>query len=203
MEFYLSIYLSIYLLLYSPCGTRRFFSYTDSTIPWTGDQPVPSPLPTLRTTQTQNKYTHRHLCLEWDSKPRSQYCSGRRRFMPLHRAATVIDKMKFWESQNGKQNYTHNLLVRVLFESHWYLILSNLIYVWLEILTTVVMENPVFWDITLCSPLKVKRRFGGTCRLHLHEFSLFGLFFVPEDGGDVDFKRNTRSYIPEDRSFQI
>jgi hypothetical protein len=24
-----------------------------------------------------------------------------------------------------------------------------------------------FWDITLCSPLKVNRHFGGTCRLHL------------------------------------
>jgi hypothetical protein len=25
----------------------------------------------------------------------------------------------------------------------------------------------IFWDITSCSPLKVDRRFGGTCRLHL------------------------------------
>jgi hypothetical protein len=31
-------------------------------------------------TQTQNK--HRHLCLEWDSKPRPQPSSERRQFMP-------------------------------------------------------------------------------------------------------------------------
>lgn len=30
------------------------------------------------------------------------------------------------------------------------------------------MNNSVFWDITRCSPLKVNRRFGETCRLYLH-----------------------------------
>jgi hypothetical protein len=30
------------------------------------------------------------------------------------------------------------------------------------------MKNSIFRDITPCSPLKVNRRFGGTCRLHLH-----------------------------------
>jgi hypothetical protein len=29
------------------------------------------------------------------------------------------------------------------------------------------MLSSVFWDITPCSPLKVSRCFGGTCRLHL------------------------------------
>jgi hypothetical protein len=29
---------------------------------------------------------------------------------------------------------------------------------------TKVMNNPIFWDITLCSPLKINRRFGGTDR---------------------------------------
>jgi hypothetical protein len=29
------------------------------------------------------------------------------------------------------------------------------------------MNSYIFWDITLCSPLKVNRRFGGTCHLHL------------------------------------
>jgi hypothetical protein len=33
--------------------------------------------------------------------------------------------------------------------------------------TAVVMKSPIFWDIMLCSPLKVNRHFGGTCRLHL------------------------------------
>jgi hypothetical protein len=40
-------------------------------------------------------------------------------------------------------------------------------YVGFEVLTAVVMNSSIFWDITPCSPLKVNRRFGGTCRLHL------------------------------------
>jgi hypothetical protein len=36
-----------------------------------------------------------------------------------------------------------------------------------EVLTAVVTKNTVFWDIMLCSPLEVKRRFGVTCRLRL------------------------------------
>jgi hypothetical protein len=48
------------------------------------------------------------------------------------------------------------------------------------------MKSSVFWDITPSSPLKINRRFGGTCRLHL------GLFFHPEEhfsddnGGDKE-----------------
>jgi hypothetical protein len=72
----------------------------------------------------------------------------------------------------------------------------------------IIMKSKIFWDITLCSPLKVNRRFGGTYRLHLqgrniswarnqeallatcfHVGFLLGLFFDPEDGGDV-FLRN-------------
>jgi hypothetical protein len=52
--------LSIYLRLYSPVlDPGLFFSflilYTVGRTPWTGDQPVASPSPTHRTTQTQNK----------------------------------------------------------------------------------------------------------------------------------------------------
>jgi hypothetical protein len=36
-----------------------------------------------------------------------------------------------------------------------------------EVLTAVVMKSSNFWDITPCSPLKVNRRFGGTCLLHV------------------------------------
>jgi hypothetical protein len=36
-------------------------------------------------------------------------------------------------------------------------------YAGLEVFRAVVMKSSVFWDIT---PLKVNRRFGGTCRLH-------------------------------------
>jgi hypothetical protein len=49
------------LWLYSPLDLGRFFSYliiyTVNGTPWTGDQPVARPLPTYRTTQTQNKST--------------------------------------------------------------------------------------------------------------------------------------------------
>jgi hypothetical protein len=49
------------LWLYSPFDLGRFFSslilYTVSRTSWTGDQPVARPLPTHRTTQTQNKRT--------------------------------------------------------------------------------------------------------------------------------------------------
>jgi hypothetical protein len=45
--------------------------------------------------------------------------------------------------------------------------LFNDIVAGFEVLTTVVMENIIFWDITPCSPLKVSRHFGGKYHLHL------------------------------------
>jgi hypothetical protein len=36
-----------------------------------------------------------------------------------------------------------------------------------EVLTAVGMKSTIFWDVTPCSPLRVNRRFGGTCRLRL------------------------------------
>jgi hypothetical protein len=68
-----------------------------------------------------------------------------------------------------------------------------------EVLTAVVMKSTIFWDLTACSPLKVNRRLGGTYRLHLrglqallatcfHTGFLLGLFFDPEDGGDMFFR---------------
>jgi hypothetical protein len=59
---------------------RNLFS-TDGMTPLTGDQPVARLLPTHRTTETQNKRTHRHSCLEWDLNPRSQRSRERRQFM--------------------------------------------------------------------------------------------------------------------------
>jgi hypothetical protein len=68
------------------------------------------------------------------------------------------------------------------------------------------LKDPI-WDTTLCSPLKINRRFG-TCRLclqgrrisqarnqcekggkHSSAVFLLGLFFYPEDGSDM-FLRN-------------
>jgi hypothetical protein len=77
-----------------------------------------------------------------------------------------------------------------------------------EVLTAVVAMSSVFWDITLCIPLKVDIRFGGTCSLHHHggrksqarnqheagskqgfaDF-LLDLYFSPEYGGNM-FLRN-------------
>jgi hypothetical protein len=49
----------VYLWLYSSCGPWPPFQflnlYTIGRTPWTGDQPVTRPLPTHRTTHTQNK----------------------------------------------------------------------------------------------------------------------------------------------------
>jgi hypothetical protein len=53
------------------------------------------------------------------------------------------------------------------------------------------LKSTVFWDITLCSPLSVNRRFGGTYRLHVqlstcvHDGFLLTSTFDPEDGGDM------------------
>jgi hypothetical protein len=62
----------------------------------------------------------------------------------------------------------------------------------------------IFWNITPCSPLKVNRRFGGTCHVHIqvrrisqaallatsfHAGFLLCLFSDPEDGRDVPVKR--------------
>jgi hypothetical protein len=35
-------------------------------------------------------------------------------------------------------------------------------FVGFEVLIEVAMKSTVFWDITLCSPLKVSQHFGGT-----------------------------------------
>jgi hypothetical protein len=49
---------AIYLWLYGPWPLFQFLNlYTVSKAPWTGDQPVARPLPTHRTTQTQNERT--------------------------------------------------------------------------------------------------------------------------------------------------
>jgi hypothetical protein len=67
------------------------------------------------------------------------------------------------------------------------------------------MNISLFWEITPCSPLKVNRHFGGTCRLHLqglkvsqainyHEAAskqagVLCLHFSSENGGDMFFRK--------------
>jgi hypothetical protein len=64
------------------------------------------------------------------------------------------------------------------------------------------MKISVFCDIAPCSPLKVSKRFGGTSSVHLdgrkqtrtlvcyllHIGLLLGLFFDPENRGDMFFR---------------
>jgi hypothetical protein len=79
--------LLLLLLLYNIfLGLGHLFSfsilYMVGTTPWTEDQTVARPLPAHRTAQTQNKRTqYRYPCLEWDSNPRSQRSSERRKLM--------------------------------------------------------------------------------------------------------------------------
>jgi hypothetical protein len=49
-----------------------------------------------------------------------------------------------------------------------HMLFSHLSFVGFEVLIAVVTKSSVFWDITSCSPLKVNRCFGATCRRHLH-----------------------------------
>jgi hypothetical protein len=72
----------LYSRLLGPGVFSFIIFFTQSRSPWTSDQPVARPLPTERTTQTQNKSTHRHPWLEWDSNPRSQLWREPRQFMP-------------------------------------------------------------------------------------------------------------------------
>jgi hypothetical protein len=45
-----------------------------------------------------------------------------------------------------------------------------------------VLKSPIFWNITPCSPLKVNR---ALLAASFHADFLLGLFFDPEDGGDI------------------
>jgi hypothetical protein len=82
-----------------------------------------------RTTQTQNKRTHRHPCLEWDSNPQSQRSSELRRFKP--QTARPLWSAIF---SCGKQN-----------------VYKCVIYEGFEVLVAVVMKSSIFRDITPCS----------------------------------------------------
>jgi hypothetical protein len=67
----------------------------------------------------------------------------------------------------------------------------------------------LFWNITPCNPLKVNRRFGGTCLLHLFGRQISQARNQNEAGGSActclrnvfDFQQTARHYIPEDRNF--
>jgi hypothetical protein len=56
------------------------------------------------------------------------------------------------------------------------------LYVGFEVLTAVVMRFSIFWDIKPLSEPYSKK--SSACHL-LHAGLLLGLFFDPEDGGDM------------------
>jgi hypothetical protein len=97
-----------------------------------------------------------------------------------------------------------------------------------EVLTPVVMNNSVFWDVTPCSPLKDNRLFGRPCHPHLQgrrisrarnqqssASRLLACWFLAElifsnlkmesicsSKTSVDTQRTTRRYNPEDDTFE-
>jgi hypothetical protein len=89
---------SIYLWLYTPLlDLGRFFSflipYTVGSAPWTGNQPVARPLPTHRTTETQNKYTQTYM--PWlGFEPTIPAFEWAKTVHVLDRAASVIGKLR-------------------------------------------------------------------------------------------------------------
>jgi hypothetical protein len=91
---HLSIYLSIYGTT-APVGPLPLFQflnlYTFHRTPWTGEQPVARPLPTHRTTQTQNKRPQTSM----SRVGLERTIPGFQRTETVHaldRTATVIDK---------------------------------------------------------------------------------------------------------------
>jgi hypothetical protein len=72
----------------------------------------------------------------------------------------VMKSSVFWEVlYTGLEVLTAVVMKSSLF---W-----EVLYTGREVLRPVVMKSSLFWDITPCNPLKVNRRFGGTCHLRL------------------------------------
>jgi hypothetical protein len=70
----------------------RNLCYTDGRTPWTSDQPVARPLPTHRTTQTQNKSTRNHPL---GFEPTIPSFERVKTVHAVDRAATVIRRIQF------------------------------------------------------------------------------------------------------------
>jgi hypothetical protein len=99
-------------------------------------------------------------------------------------------------------------------------------YVGFEVLTAVVKESSIFWDITPCSPLKVNWSFRGTYRFHLQDrrisraryqwesrwqaklvscsaySSTLKMEALCSSETSVDFQRTTWHYTPKDNTLR-
>jgi hypothetical protein len=71
------------------------------------------------------------------------------------------------DRNHGSPNIQHHVSFPVLARRESQIHAKNTVCLRFEVLTTMVMKNTIFWDITPCSPLEVNRRFGETYRLHL------------------------------------
>jgi hypothetical protein len=100
-------------------------------------------------------------------------------------------------------------------ESAEFRYLGTTSHVGFEVLMAVAMKNYNFFDIMPCSPLKLNRRFGGTCRLHLQDLIISQARNQRGEGGKevelkmettcppemwVDSEQATRRHLPEDRT---
>jgi hypothetical protein len=76
-----------------------------------------------------------------------------------------------------------------------------------EVLTAVVVNNTIFWDITPCSPLRVDRRFGGTYRLHVQGREISRARKRENrweaEKAVVEFKTSIRSWTPLSKLFLV
>jgi hypothetical protein len=86
-------------------------------------------------------------------------------------------------------------------------------FVGFEVVTPVVINSSIFWDITPHSPLRVNRHFRGTCRLHRLAtcFSLVSCLAYSSTTKmeatcpsemSANFQDITWHYVPEDRTLQ-
>jgi hypothetical protein len=84
-----SMALQPFVVPWPPLQFRNHF-YTDGRTPWTSDQPVARQLPTHRTTQTENKQTHRHPWLLIGFEPTIPAVQRTKTFHASDRPAIVI-----------------------------------------------------------------------------------------------------------------
>jgi hypothetical protein len=117
LAIYLSICLSTYLSIYLSMALQPFvgpwplFSflifYTNGTTPWAGDQPIARPLPTHRTTQTQNKRTQTSMP-RVGFQPTIPVCERAKTVHALDRTVTVIGR--FTGDKNKCESDIKNLV---------------------------------------------------------------------------------------------
>jgi hypothetical protein len=123
---------------------------------------------------------------------------------------TVITAARHWTlitNQFSLQPHISFLIGVMWYYSPVYLYalrVVSFLHVVSNVFTSVVMKRSVFWDIKLWCPLKVNRRFGGTCACCMVvsrlEYSSTLNSETCSFETSVDFQRITRRYMPEDRT---